>query len=151
MGSGSAAPGEWYYRGHQRYYRATARYYRGCLRYYRFPGSSTTATQLSSQNLGGKKTEEAPRKKERTRRRRVRDDSTQTFPTRTPLLIVRLSYDSNPPKRNIEKTPSSSVFEGHPIVLCLARKCLEYSWHTISPQMRCHQSPKHLGINMSLQ
>ena len=28
MGSGSAAPGE-------RYYRATARYYRGCLRYYR--------------------------------------------------------------------------------------------------------------------
>ena len=68
-----------------------------------------------------------------------------------PLLIVRLSYDSNPPKRNVEKTSSSSVFEGHPIVLCLAMKCLEYSRHTISPQMRCHQPPKHLGINMPLQ
>ena len=33
---------------------------------------------------GGRKTEEAPRKKEGIRRRRVRDDSTQTFPTQTP-------------------------------------------------------------------
>ena len=84
MGSGSVAPGERYYREHQRYYRAT----RAVL-----PWMPTVLPLIQEQyyrnqqrqpDKGGKKTEEAPRKKEGIRRRRVRDDSTQTFPTRTP-------------------------------------------------------------------
>ena len=112
------------------------------------PGAVLPEPQKQSVNYG-RKTEEAPRKEG------IKGDMYVMIPPkpfqRGPLLIVRLSYDSNPPKRNVEKTPSSSVFEGHPIVLCLAEKSLESSWHTISPQMHCHQSPKHLGINMTLQ
>ena len=56
MGNSSAAPGERYYRGHLRYYRAAARYYRSL-------GSSTTASQRSSQKQSGEKAEDAPRER----------------------------------------------------------------------------------------
>ena len=46
--------------------------------------------------------------------------------------------------------PSSIVFEGHHIVLCLAMKRLRNSRHTISPQKHCHQSPKHLRDKYAL-
>ena len=56
VGNGSAAPGKWYY-------RAAAWYYRWCLRYYRSLGSSTTASQRSSQKQGDEKAEDAPRER----------------------------------------------------------------------------------------
>ena len=61
-----------------------------------------------------------------------------------PLLIVRLSYHSNPPKRNVGKTLSALDSEGQRIVLCLKMRYLKCSMHTVSPQMHCHQSPKPL-------
>ena len=54
-------------------------------------------------------------------------------------------------KKKRRKTPSSIVFEGLQTVLCLAMKHLRNSRHTISPQKHCHQSLKHIGINMPLQ
>ena len=48
------------------------------------------------------------------------------------------------------ETPSSIVFEGHQIVLCLVMICLKYPMHTISPQKHCHQSPKQLRDKYSL-
>ena len=48
------------------------------------------------------------------------------------------------------ETPSSIVFEGHQIVLCLVMICLKYSMHTISPQKHCHQSPKQLRDKYAL-
>ena len=112
MGHGSAAPGERYYHGHLRYYRAAARYYRWCLRYYRSPGSSTTASHHSSQKQGWRKLQGA--RERRGLGRNVYVVIPPNLSDADPLLIVRLSYDSNPPKRNVEKTSSSSVFEGQP-------------------------------------
>ena len=98
---------------------------------------------------GGRKTEEAPRKKEG-----IKGDVYVMIPPkpfqRGPPLNSTAFLRLKSIKRKRRKAPSSSVFEGHPIVLCLAEKSLESSWHTISPQMHCHQSPKHLGINMTL-
>src|SRR5215216_3006514 len=67
-----------------------------------------------------------------------------------PLLIVRLSYDLNPSKRNEGKTPSSIDSEGQRIVLCLNMRYLKCSMHTISPQKHCHQSPKPRGVKYAL-
>ena len=53
-------------------------------------------------------------------------------------------------KEKRRTTPTSIVSEGHRIVSCLEMKYLRNSRHMISPQMHCHQSPKHLRDKYAL-
>lgn len=151
-GHGTTAPVERYYRGHLWYYRAIARYYRWCIRYYRSLGSSTTTSQHSSQN-----------KVERYKRRMLQGAGERRGLGRNVyVMIPPETFRHGPPlsstaflrlkstKKKCRKTPSSIVFEGHQTVLCLARKRLGNSRHTISPQTHCHQSPKHLRDKYAL-
>ena len=94
-----------------------------------------------------------------------RDTEKRRIPQRAKGKVVQKGTDVNvliPPKpfqrgpplnsttfirlKSTEKkrreTPSSIVFKGHQIVLCLLMICLKSSMHTISLQMHCHQSPK---------
>ena len=149
MGSGSAAPGERYYCGHLRYYRATARYYRGCQWYNRFPGSSTTVTNHSSQTREARK-----RRKLQGKRRGQEGDVYVMIPPkpfqRGPPLNSTAFLRLKSTEKKRRETPSSIVFEGHQIVLCLDMIYLKCSMHTISPQKHCHQSPKQLRDKYAL-
>jgi len=70
------------------------------------------------------------------------DDSTH-HSTADPLLIVRFSYDSITKRKTKEKlrlhAPST---EGKITVLCYEYDYLNWSLHTVNPQMYCHQSLK---------
>ena len=125
-----------------RYYRDTPRYYRLYLRYYRkYSSSCQFSTQPRSRWV-------APKCKER--RDKCTCDSTLPFRRGPPLnstALLRL----NSTKEKRRTTPASTVSEGHRFVLCLMMKYLRDSRHTINPHTHCHQSPKHLGINMPLQ
>ena len=77
-------------------------------------------------------------------------DSTLPFRRGPPLNSMTL-LRLNSTKEKCRTTPTSIVSEGHRIVLYLMMRNLRDSRHTISPHEHCHQSPKHLGINMPLQ
>ena len=78
------------------------------------------------------------------------------------VMIPPKPFQSGPPlnstaflrlkstEKKRREMPSSIVFEGHQIVLCLVMRCLKYSMHTISPQKHCHQSPKQLRDKYAL-
>ena len=80
-------PEEQYYRGLPRYYRAVGRYYRRCLWYYRSREQYYRKLSNSSQDnrIEDKRGMlQSARERWRQGRKRVRDDSTRTFPTRAP-------------------------------------------------------------------
>ena len=79
----------------------------------------------------------------------VRDDSTQPFQHGPPLnSMAFLRLKSTETK--CRERPSSIIFEGHQIILCLGMIYLKCSMHTISPQNHCHQSPKLLRDKYAL-
>ena len=79
----------------------------------------------------------------RCRRECVREIPPKPFQSGPPLnSTALLRLNSTEPNRR--ETPSSIIFEGHQIVLCLVVIYLKSSIHTISPQRHCHQSPKLL-------
>ena len=98
---------------------------------------------------GGRKTEEAPRKKEG-----IKGDVYVTIPPkpfqRGPPLNSTAFLRLKSIKKKRRKTSSSIVFKGHQIVLCLVMICLKYSMHIVSPQKHCHQSPKQLRDKYAL-
>ena len=80
---------------------------------------------------------------------RVREIPLKHFQRGPPLNSMTFLRLKTTGKKRRE-TPSSIVFEGHQIVLCLVMICLKCSMHTISPQKHCHQSPKQLRDKYAL-
>ena len=77
---GTKTPEKRYYHGLQRYDRRCLRYYRSLEQYYR-KFSSSRQKKHKEDNRGKL---QSARERWRQGRKRVRDDSTRTFPTRTP-------------------------------------------------------------------
>ena len=97
----------------------------------------------------GRKTEEAPRKKEG-----IKGDVYVMIPPkpfqRGPPLNSTAFLRLKSTEKKRRETPSSTVFEGHQIVSCLVMIYLKYSMHVVSPQKHCHQSPKQLRDKYAL-
>ena len=85
-----------------RYYRKGLRYYRSKEQYYRMPQFSNTRSPSFCRDTVRR------RKLQRAKGKAVQNECVYVrfhpnLSNADPLLIVRLSYDSNPPKRNVEK------------------------------------------------